>query len=411
MLLNLSKSNGQVIDNLSNGANGMVRGYFIDSINNELFLGGQFNVIYGANCNQIAKLTNTGCLSLGFNDEFKNPGIIYSITKYNNEIIVGGSFDSIGNQAIKNIARFDGSVWHQVGDGLNNIVSVLKVYNDTLYAGGEFDSSGTILTGALAKYNNTDWVYPDIRFNGSIFSLIIYNGDLLIGGNFQTTVGNYIVNHNSNGYFGNYAGLGNFVIKLNIVSDTLYACGSYTLPTQYLSSYYNNSWNQYTVPTGGQNWVTSIIDFNGERYVSGYFAYDVAKYTSTGFIPILNIPGYVSDLFVFQNKLFMIGWYENNNIGLKNICALIDTNVEIKSIAKEIISVFPNPIRNELNIKFPFEVQFPVSCIINNVYGENLKQYNLSSIDNTLDMDIPAGVYVLSLKINHIEYSFSIIKL
>lgn len=410
-LLYSNKTNGQIIDNLLNGANGMVRGFFIDSTNNELYVGGQFTTISGVNCNQIARLSNGSWQALGSNEGFKNPGIIYAITRYNNELYIGGSFDSIGNQAIQNIARFDGSSWHQVGQGLNDIVSVLKVYNDTLYAGGEFDTSGTSLVGALAKYDNTNWLYPGLRFNGSVFSLITFNGDLLIGGNFQTTAGNSIINYNSNGYFGDYASLGNFVINLNVISDTLYACGSYTLPVQYLSSFYNNAWNQYPVPSGGQNWVTSIIDFNDERYVSGYFTYDVAMYTSTGFDPILNVPGYVSDLFIFQNKMYMIGWYIDSNLGLNNICALTDTSVGVKPISDIPISIYPNPTHNELNITLPSDIQYPINCAVRNVYGEELKNFKINNRFNNLTLDLPAGMYFLLLENNEIQLSYSVIRL
>lgn len=78
-------------------------------------------------------------------------------------IYVGGLFDSIYNIAAKNIAFYDGTNWHPMGDGFNGRINSIVKFNNEIYAAGFFDSSGSIfLTNAIAKWDGIQWFEIDL---------------------------------------------------------------------------------------------------------------------------------------------------------------------------------------------------------------------------------------------------------
>ncbi len=59
------------------------------------------------------------------------------------------------------VARWDGTAWHALGDGLDGPVSALCVHDDgtgpALYAAGVFFSSGTHAARTVARWNGSEW--------------------------------------------------------------------------------------------------------------------------------------------------------------------------------------------------------------------------------------------------------------
>ncbi len=76
---------------------------------------------------------------------------------YGSDIIVGGHFVSAGGVAATNLARWDGTNWHQFAGGVNGYVLSLAVSGTNLYVGGLFGRAGTIAAGNLAVWNGTAW--------------------------------------------------------------------------------------------------------------------------------------------------------------------------------------------------------------------------------------------------------------
>jgi hypothetical protein len=58
-------------------------------------------------------------------------------------VYVGGVFtDAGGNPNADYIARWDGSAWHALGDGVNGTVNAIAVSGTDLYVGGWFTDAG-----------------------------------------------------------------------------------------------------------------------------------------------------------------------------------------------------------------------------------------------------------------------------
>ena len=67
---------------------------------------------------------------------------------YRGEIIVSGSFGSVNGVAATNIARWDGTNWHSLAEGLPGVVTNIVVYQDQLFANGYFGAK---------RWNGSAW--------------------------------------------------------------------------------------------------------------------------------------------------------------------------------------------------------------------------------------------------------------
>jgi hypothetical protein len=154
---------------------------------------------------------------------FSNPGCnddVLALTLYDGDLIAGGRFTEAGGVPVQRIARWDGSMWHPLGEGIagqqeysddqgNSIlfdphILALTVYQDQLIAGGSFTTAGGQDIATVARWDGTTWSAlgegitesVTIQFGGSYYtfpplvtSLAVWNGRLYAGGLFQTAGG------------------------------------------------------------------------------------------------------------------------------------------------------------------------------------------------------------------------------
>src|SRR5262245_39220921 len=95
-----------------------------------------------------------------WDDQFGLPsvdGSIYCAVRFGDDLVVGGTFRQIGGVFAKNIARWDGHVWHALGNGLDYEVSCLAVYHGDLFAGGRFQFVEGTFSPHLARWNGAAW--------------------------------------------------------------------------------------------------------------------------------------------------------------------------------------------------------------------------------------------------------------
>ena len=101
---------------------------------------------------------------------------------------IPSGFTQIGGQPANYVARWDGSLWSQLGasdnDGVNAIVSSLVVAGHTLYVGGAFTRAGGGLVYHVARWNGTSWANLGSGLEGEVTALAVYGGNLYAGGSF-----------------------------------------------------------------------------------------------------------------------------------------------------------------------------------------------------------------------------------
>lgn len=116
------------------------------------------------------------------------------------DIYIGGSFREIGGVPARNIARWDGTRWHSIGEGGENgtsgTVYALAVDGEDLYVGGRFDSAGSLYVNNIARWDGESWDRIgygvdawdewDIPTPGFVFSIVPRNGEIYVGGRFDS---------------------------------------------------------------------------------------------------------------------------------------------------------------------------------------------------------------------------------
>lgn len=148
-----------------------------------LYAGGNFTTAGGAPANRIAKWNGSTWSPLG---EGLNGGV-HALTDFDDglgggpALYVGGSFSSAGGAFAARVAKWNGSVWSQVSGGFNGTVEALAVFDDgtgdgpALYAGGQFISSAGTAVLRIARRSGSNWQPLDIGVNGNVFALAIFD--------------------------------------------------------------------------------------------------------------------------------------------------------------------------------------------------------------------------------------------
>ncbi len=97
-----------------------------------------------------------------FDDEFEIQGensYVYALAKDGlGNVYAGGDFTRADKATINHMAKWDGSAWSPLGDGMNGEIRALAVDGSgNLYAGGRFTTAGGIAAKYMAKWDGTSW--------------------------------------------------------------------------------------------------------------------------------------------------------------------------------------------------------------------------------------------------------------
>lgn len=248
-----------------------------------------------------------------------------------NDVYVVGSFDSAGGKDIAGIARWDTQTeeWFPVGSGSgprNNIdsteVSAVTAIGNDIYIGGEFVQVDGVQAFNLARWNGTEWTAvgdglerQDTGNLGEVFDLAATSdGRLVVGGAFthaydspETTA--LEVNHvtiwnpqtssfsSLNGGVANDDIIGSpSVYAIAVDENNIYIGGNFIeagdVTTNYIARWDGTTWQ--AIGSGMNSDVLSLDFHNGILYVGGLFggagdvnAHRVARWNGTEWTGLL----------------------------------------------------------------------------------------------------------------------------
>lgn len=149
----------------------------------------------------LARWTGTAWASMGVqgNNDFAWASTLTVMPS--GDLVVGGSFADIGQLSVRNIARWNGSIWSRMGSGFDGSVTSLASLPDGRTAvGGTFASAGDLTTGHVAVWDGAHWTTPGNGVDGFVNAVaFLPNGDLIVAGSFGHAGGTAVTHGGSVG--------------------------------------------------------------------------------------------------------------------------------------------------------------------------------------------------------------------
>jgi hypothetical protein len=170
-----------------------------------LYAGGFFSSAGGVAVNNIARWNGSAWSAVGTGIA----GEVYSLVVFNDgggdALYVGGNFSSAGGVPANDVARWNGTTWSALGTGLNSHAEVLGVSREgagttkALYAGGFFNVAGSATAWRVAKWDGSTWtalgdgINKGVIVNVAPYSMSEYDDGsgpaLYVGGEFTVAGG------------------------------------------------------------------------------------------------------------------------------------------------------------------------------------------------------------------------------
>jgi trimeric autotransporter adhesin len=404
------------------GANGYVECFYIDSINNHLYVGGQFYTMAGVTVNKIAKFDGSTWSTLGNGVSQKFGDVVERIFNFNGELIIGGRFDSIGNMRVNGVARWDGSQWQPMGHGImgiqNPYIHDFEVYHGMLYCTGTFDSVANARALNIARWNGMEWepvdkgVYSNL-IGGRAYDLKIINDQLVVCGEFGqmgssgALCGNVAAWNDSSWNLFPY--LWDRIYCMHTIDDTLVFSGEFQVflpPYVGFMAYLDSGiWHQYGIPNPQNTFIVfSTVPYNGGYFLSGRFTEpyrNVCYYANGQFTPLdSGASGQVEAIAIFNSELYIGGSFGNAS-NVPNTFCMAKWNLVQGTAAYErsLLKLYPNPTTANLQVSMaPMPVE-NTALFIYNVLGQSCPiHYTKTNEGFSINVaNLSPGFYTLQL--------------
>lgn len=197
----IARWNGAAWSPLGSGVDGRVRALAL--LPGALVAGGEFLAAGGMATGCIARWDGaawSGMGALGWAPSQTTqilPFVAALTTLSNFDLIVGGAFDTgTGPNQLINIGRWDGTAWSPLGGGIVGSLGSMAVHalvtlpNNQVIAAGDFFLASQVSTSHVARWDGTNWSPLGEGLNRPAFALgLLPNGDLIAGGRFWAAGG------------------------------------------------------------------------------------------------------------------------------------------------------------------------------------------------------------------------------
>lgn len=169
----------------------------------QLYIGGSFAAVGGKPIDLLARWDGTAFAEVGEGIDDTDYDEVFALAPYGDSgVYIGGKYKFGGDQRMDNIGLWDGETWQVLGRGL-----LRQAYGDSparpyalavdeegrVYAGGEFQYAGGVSVQNLALWENGRWRNIGAA-SATIRALVVDGDDLYVGGDF-TQIGGIVANH------------------------------------------------------------------------------------------------------------------------------------------------------------------------------------------------------------------------
>ena len=252
----------------------------------KLIIGGRFTSIGGQPLDAVATWDGTHWESLFGADTAigGHNNMVLAIAEYQNEIYLAGNINH--PTQFKEILRWDGSQWLDVGGGIPNHglggVNDMVVYKDELYVGGIFTEATGGPGNNIARWNGQSWdglgggVGTGQEGANSVEDLFVFDGYLWVSGIFRQAGGipaHHIARWDGERWcgLGSDFGQGGTILRMASFRDTLHIGGSflridgndsYTYLAKLLDPHYSDTCSAPVVNTSVRSSPAAIAPFS-----------------------------------------------------------------------------------------------------------------------------------------------------
>ncbi len=196
--LNIARWNGFAWSPVGNGIGGTVFALKV-AANGDLYAGGIFNTASGAATNNIARWDGANWRPLGTG---LGSGVVFSIEQLpDTSIVATGRFSTAGGIPASSIARWDGSTWSALGTGLTNNAGSLNtpsgfalksLSSGEMIVAGNFQNAGGVPASKIARWNGSTWSAlndglgdADVAGAGALGLAVLADNTLAVCGEFD----------------------------------------------------------------------------------------------------------------------------------------------------------------------------------------------------------------------------------
>ncbi len=307
---------------------------------------------------------------------------LYDVIPYQGTMVAAGEFDMAGSNPVNGIALWTGTEWVALGTGLTEPMSGLNIYphqlfyyKAELYVVGNFKKAGGATVNGVAKWDGVQWNAMGAGFDAVVYGIEAYNDELYVSGEFtksgSTALGCVAKWDGSNwvnpgiSVSSTKIGYKAFGHTLKVLNDKLYLSGGFdkcidgnaqTIIGKNVLEFDGSRWNSLDGGTNGD--AEGLIDYNNGVLLGGGFS--IAGTAN------------VNSLALWRPFTFSVS--------------------KINALP---VSVYPNPVTNQLHIDMPRQV---ATIQIVNAIGQQVYYNSAFTKGNAINTSaFAAGTYFVRL--------------
>ncbi len=307
-------------------------------------------------------------------------GGVLCLGVYNGDLIAGGRFNLIDGNLAPLIARWNGTQWFSLNDGLagsTHSVNDVEVYNGKLYAGGAFDYADSVEAWNIAVWDGNAW-------NGLCSSGGSYGTDRLDG------------NHS-----------GAEILDMEVFNNKLYITGQFELvcgSNCYLAYWDDTTWHGTSYAFGDGK---RLVACNGLLYIMHLGGPWINSFDGTNTITPVDstFDSGLNDIECFQNTVYLSGAFDNSaNTPTFRLSRLVDAGNGINEVGNESgVKIYPNPASETVTVMLRQAQHDIQEIVISNLLGEVVQslKYKVQRPSVTINISkLPRGIYLLRVQTN-----------
>ena len=354
------------------------RAFYEDTVEDWFYIGGEFSKVDTQECNFLMRYNGATWECAQNGQYIPSPG--FNITQYQDELYVSGF----------GLVKGDGMEWETI-DSINLMLPVVYPYQGDLLLGGRFEEVEGFPSQAMVRWDGSSYSsfhgLDTVIGDNFVSAVAEYQGQLYVGGNINNVPPYHeILRWDGQAWRDVGGGLPNgglgHVTDMVVYQDELYVGGIFTTatgsPGNNIARWNGQSWDGLGggIGTGIEGWdgVSDLFVFEGYLWVVGVFEYaggipaqhlakwDGEKWCSLG----SRFDNGLSRLGSYRDTLYLGGgfWSIDGDSSYYRIAKLLDphfsdtcsapvvnTSVRGAPVRADLFTLYPNPAQGLLTLK------------------------------------------------------------